>query len=84
MSKFDELYCVHVEQLGLRYPDAYSIRYGWARDQDQVESKVILADVGTEVFVSFMAPDGTIRHFVRPYTPYEPMKKARWRGLPYK
>jgi hypothetical protein len=76
MSKFDLLYCVHVEQLGMRYPDAYHIRYGWAMDKDQVESKVILADDGMEVFVSFIAPDGTIRHFSRPYTPVSANEKS--------
>jgi hypothetical protein len=81
MSKFDVLYCVHVEQLGMRYPDAYHIRYGWAMDKDQVESKVILADDGMEVFVSFLAEDGTIQHFFRPYTPYLQIKKPVGAGF---
>jgi hypothetical protein len=80
MSNFDELYCAHIEQLGIRYADAYHIRYGWAIDNDQIESKVILADEGTTVFVSFLAPDGTIRHFAQPHEPYA-NKKARANGL---
>ena len=76
MSMFDLLYCVHVEQIGMRYPDAYHIRYAWATDKDQVESKVILADNGIEIFVSFLAADGTIKHFARPYKPYQPNKKS--------
>ena len=70
MANFSELYAAHSEQLGLRYPDAAHIRRGWAIDLDQIESKVILADEEALVFVSFFAPDGTIRHLSRPYEPH--------------
>jgi hypothetical protein len=81
MSKFDELYCAHVEQIGMRYPDAYHIRYAWTTDKDQVESKVILVDDGIEIFVSFLAADGTIQHFTRLYTPYLQRKKPVGAGF---
>jgi hypothetical protein len=77
MSNFDALYCAHVEQLGLRYPDAFHIRYAWAIDTDQIESKVLLAGDGIDVFVSVLDPDGTIRHYAEPYTPYHNSPRER-------
>ena len=70
MVNFDDLYVAHIEQLSVRYPDAEHIRRAWAIDIDQIESKVFLADEEALVFVSFFAPDGTIRHMVRPYEPH--------------
>ena len=77
MSHFHELYWAHVEQLGLRYPDAYHIRYAWANDTDRIESKVVLAGDGIDVFVSVLDPDGTIRHYAEPYTPYHNSPRER-------
>ena len=74
MVTFDDLYCAHLEQLHLRYPDAYHIRPAWAVDLHRIESKVYLAD-DTLVFISVLTPAGTIQHFAQPY------KIARLRGL---
>src|SRR5260221_67319 len=62
MSKFDELYCAHVEQIGVRYPDAWHVRYAWVIDPRHIESKVYFGDESM-VFTSVLDPDGTIRHF---------------------
>jgi hypothetical protein len=72
-------YCAHVEQIGVRYPDAWYVRYAWAIDPTQVESKVYFGDESV-VFTSVLDPDGTIRHYAEPYRPWA-NKKARWRGL---
>jgi hypothetical protein len=74
MPNFPDLYSAHLEQLHLRYPDAYHIRPAWGVDLHRIESKVYLAD-DTLVFVSVLTLDGTIRHFAQPY------KIARSYGL---
>jgi hypothetical protein len=74
MTTFDDLYCAHLEQLRMRYPDAYHIRPAWGVDLRRIESKVVIAD-GTQIFISVMTPEGRIRHFAENY------KIARWRGL---
>jgi len=63
-----------MEQLGLRYPDAYHIRRGWAVDLHRIESKVFLVD-NALVFTSAITPEGTMEHSVARY------KIARWYGL---
>ena len=68
MSKFDELYCVHVEQIGYRYPDAWHVRYAWAVDPSKIESRVYFGDEAV-VFTSILEADGTIGHYVGPYLP---------------
>ena len=82
MVNFAELYCAHVEQIGARYPDAWHVRYAWAIDPTQVESKVYFGDEAV-VFTSVLEPNGTVRHYDEPYRPWA-NKKARWRGLLYK
>ena len=77
MVHFDELYCEHVEQIGARYPDAWHVRYAWAVDPTQIESKVYFGDAAM-VFTSILEPQGTIRHYAEPYLPN---KKARANGL---
>jgi hypothetical protein len=79
MMNFAELYCAHVEQIGARYPDAWHVRYGWAVTPTQIESKVFFGDEAV-VFTSVLDADGTIRHYVEPYTPWA-NKKARANGL---
>ena len=70
----DEFYCMHAEQLGLRYPDAVHARYAWGVDKRRIESKVMFGD-GIDLFISVLEPDGTVRHFAEPY------KIARANGL---
>ena len=79
MSNFDELYCAHIEQIGVRYPDAWHVRRAWAVEPTQIESKVFFGDEAV-VFTSVLERDGTIRHFDAPYTPWA-TKKARANGL---
>jgi hypothetical protein len=79
MVDFDELYCVHVEQIGVLYPDAWHVRYAWAITPTQIESKVFFGDEAV-VFTSVLEPDGTIRHSNNPYKPWA-KKKARANGL---
>jgi hypothetical protein len=74
MPNFDDLYCAHLEQLHMRYPDAYHIRPAWAVDLHRIESKVHLAD-DTLIFISAMTPEGTVMHFAEEY------KIARAYGL---
>jgi len=62
----DALHCIHVEQLGLRYPDAWHVRYAWGVDHRRIESKVSLGDE-LLIFISVLNPDGTVRHFAEPY-----------------
>jgi hypothetical protein len=62
----DEFYCMHVEQLGLRYPDAVHVRYAWGVDKRRIESKVMVSDA-IDMFISVLEPDGTVRHFAQPY-----------------
>jgi hypothetical protein len=66
----DELYCAHVEQIGVRYPDAWHVRYAWAVEPTQIESKVYFGDEAV-VFTSVLNADGVIRHYVEPYTPWK-------------
>jgi hypothetical protein len=75
----DELYCAHVEQIGIRYPDAWHVRYAWAVAPTQIESKVFFGDEAV-VFTSILDTDGAIRHYSDPYTPYA-NTKARANGL---
>ena len=71
----DEFYCIHAEQLGLRYPDAWHVRYAWGADHRRIESKVRFGE-DLVMFISVLDPDGTVRHVV------EPCKKtARANGL---
>ena len=77
MSTFDDLYCSHAEQLGLRYPDAYHIRRAWGVDKHRIESKVYLGD-GIEVFFSVISADGTVRHFAEPYKIQSPRERTLW------
>ena len=79
MWNFDELYCAHVEQIGARYPDAWHVRRAWAVSPTQIESKVFFGDEAV-VFTSVLEPDGAIRHYDAPYTPWT-KKKARANGL---
>ena len=78
MSNFDELYCAHVEHIGVRYPDAWHVRYAWAVDPTQIESKVFFGDE-TVVLTSVLEPDGSIRHYAEPYQPHK--KSPRERAL---
>ena len=78
MVNFAELYCAHVEQIGARYPDAWHVRYAWAVAPTQIESKVFFGDEAV-VFTSVLASDGTIRHYVEPYTPIKPQKSSNGR-----
>ena len=66
MTSIDDLYCAHVERVGLLYPDATHVRHGWGADKHRIESKVVFGDA-IEICVSVIAPDGTIRHVVEPY-----------------
>jgi hypothetical protein len=75
MSNFEELYCAHVEQIGARYPDAWHVRYVWAVAPTQIESKVFFGDEAV-VLTSVVEPNGAIRHFVEPYTPWDKKKPA--------
>jgi len=75
MISFDDLYCAHVERVGLLYPDATHVRHGWGADKNRIESKVVFGDE-IEICVSVIAPDGTIRHVIEPYK-----KIARANGL---
>jgi hypothetical protein len=70
MVHFKELYCAHVEQIGVRYPDAWHVRYAWAVDPTQIRSKVFFGDEAV-VCTSVLEPDGTIRHDVEPYQPHK-------------
>jgi hypothetical protein len=74
-----ELYAAHVEQIGARYPDAWHVRRASAESPTQIESKVYFGDEAV-VFTSILHPDGAIRHYVDPYTPWA-NKKARANGL---
>jgi len=74
MTSFDDLYCAHMEQLGLYYPDADHIRRAWGVDTHRIESKVLIGG-DIEIFISVMTPEGTVKHFAEPY------KKARANGL---
>ena len=62
----DELYCIHVAQLGLRYPDGWHARYAWKDGNRRIESQVVVGD-GLALFVSVLAPDGTVQHFAEEY-----------------
>jgi hypothetical protein len=62
----DELYCIHVEQLGLRYPDGWRARYAWKDRNRCIESQVVVGDE-LVLFVSVLAPDGTVQHFAEEY-----------------
>ena len=62
----DEFYCIHAEQLQLRYPDAVHVRYAWEVDKRRIESKVMVGD-DIAIFSSVLEPDGTVRHFAEPY-----------------
>ena len=62
----DEFYCIHAEQLGLRYPDAWHVRYAWGADHRRIESKVRFGE-DLEMFISVLDADGTVRHIVKPY-----------------
>ena len=64
----DELYSIHAEQLALRYPDGWHVRYAWGVDKRRIESKVAFGDV-MEVFITVLEPDGTVKHWSTPYTP---------------
>ena len=74
----DEFYCIHAEQVGLRYPDASHVRHVWRGDHRRIESKVVYGDQ-IDIFVSVLEPEGTIWHFVEPYQPHK--KIARRDGL---
>jgi hypothetical protein len=58
----DELYCIHAEQLSLRYPDGWRARYAWKDGNRRIESQVVVGD-WLALFVSVLAPDGTVQHF---------------------
>jgi hypothetical protein len=73
MVHFKELYCAHVEQIGVRYPDAWHVRYAWAVDPTQIESKAFFGDEAV-VLTSVLEPDGTMRHSDAPYMPWEKTK----------
>ena len=75
----DELYCIHTEQLKLRYPDAWHVRYAWGINHRRIESKVQFGE-DMVMFISVLDPDGTVRHYAEPYTPWA-NKKARANGL---
>ena len=79
MANFNEFYCAHVEQIGVRYPDAWHVRYARTVEPTQIESKVFFGDEAV-VFNSVLEANGTIRHFSEPYTPWS-KKKARANGL---
>jgi hypothetical protein len=76
MSKFDELRCVHVEQIGYRYPDAGHVQYAWVVDPNKIESRVFFGDEAV-VFTSILEADGTIRHYVGPYQPNKKSPRER-------
>jgi len=78
MTNFDDMYCAHMEQLGLRYPDAYHIQRAWGVGTHRIESKVFLGG-DIEVFISVVTPDGTVKHFAEPYT-----NSPRERAMTYK
>ena len=80
MSNFEELYCAHVEQIGVRYPDAWHVRYAWAVDPTQIESKVFFGDEAV-VFTSVLEPDGTMRHYDRAVYAVGENKSPRERAL---
>jgi hypothetical protein len=61
----DELYCIHTEQLKLRYPDAWHVRYAWGINHRRIESKVQFGE-DMVMFISVLDPDGTVRHLVEP------------------
>ena len=75
----DELYCAHVEQIGVRYPDAWHVRYAWAVTPTQIASKVYFGDEAV-IFTSVLEPNGTIRHYSEPYTPWSKKKSPRERA----
>jgi hypothetical protein len=77
MTTFDELYCAHAEQLGLRYPDASHIRRAWGVDKHRIESKVYIGG-DIEILISVITADGRIRHFAEPYKTYSPLARAMW------
>jgi hypothetical protein len=79
MVDFHALYCVHVEQIGVLYPDAWHVRYGWAVTPTHIESNVFFGDEAV-VFISVLDVDGTMLHDVEPYMP-SAKKKARVNGL---
>jgi hypothetical protein len=79
MANFEELYCAHVEQIKVRYPDAWHVRCAWVVAPTQIESKVFFGDEAV-VFTSVLEPNGAIRHSDEPYTPWA-KKKARANGL---
>ena len=63
----DELYCIHTEQMQLRYPDAWHVRYAWGAHHRSIKSQVQFGEDIMVVFISVLDPDGTVRHFVEPY-----------------
>jgi hypothetical protein len=74
MMSSDEFYCMHAEQVGLRYPDGWHVRYAWSANKRRIASKVIYGE-NIDTFISVLKPDGTVRHFVEPY------KRVRANGL---
>jgi hypothetical protein len=62
----DEFYCIHAEQLGLRYPDGWQARYVWKNGMRRIESQVVFGDA-LALFISVLEPDGTVRHIVEEY-----------------
>jgi hypothetical protein len=79
MAGFDALYAAHIEQIGVRYPDAWHVRYAWAVTPSQIESKVFFGDEAI-VFTSVLEANGAIHHYSDPYAPWT-KKKARANGL---
>ena len=68
MSNFDALYCAHVEQIRVRYPDAWHVRHASEVTPFQIKSNVFFGDEA-EVFTSDLDVDGLIQHYVEPYLP---------------
>ena len=68
MADFDEMYCAHMEQIKIRYPDAWHVRYFGAVDPGHIQSKVFFGDEAV-VYTSVLEVDGTIQHYAEPYTP---------------
>jgi hypothetical protein len=66
MTRIDDLYCAHVERVGLLYPDATHVQHWWGADKNRIQSKVVFGD-DIEICVSVIEPGGTIRHVVERY-----------------
>ena len=79
MVNFAELYCAHVEQIGVRYPDAWHVGHASEVTPFQIKSNIFFGDEAV-VFTSDLDVDGSIQHYVEPYTPWA-NKKARANGL---